>query len=165
MGGDEDSFLASHGFSNVCHLASSPQEQGLWSPLHHSENLHSHWGGCWKGQGLDKCPEGLGSSHWCEGQSWHLSYSVQMVVETKAPSLQENCPRALSSASWTLGIETSRQGYRESYSGRGRGHVGEPILQGSHCTCSTSLWCPVFRDQSRGKWRELWNSARPQPIW
>lgn len=123
MGRDKDSFRASHGFCTVCHLASSPQQQGLWSALHHSENPHSGWAGCCKGQGLGKCPEGWGFSHWCEGQSWQLSHSVQMVVETIAPSLQGDGPRALSSASWTPGIETSRQHYRESYSGKGRGRV------------------------------------------
>lgn len=36
--------------------------------------LHGGWAGGWEGQGLDKCPEGWGSSHWCEGQSRNLSW-------------------------------------------------------------------------------------------
>lgn len=35
--------------------------------------LHGGWAGCWEGQGLDKCPGGWGSSHWCEGQNQNLS--------------------------------------------------------------------------------------------
>lgn len=39
-------------------------------------HLRGDRAGCWEGQDLGKCPEGLGSSRWCEGQSQNLSCGV-----------------------------------------------------------------------------------------
>ena len=52
-----------------------------------------------------------------------------MVVETTAPSLQGNCPRALASTNWTLEKEINSQDNRESCQcGEGSGEVGIPLF-------------------------------------